>query len=340
MSEGTRAVAQQRQSEPASSCVLRETSAAGRVGPIVVAGSHGQSLLLRVDAIPREGETILAYGFEEPEDGGKATNQAIAAAKLGDPVRLVTLIGNDERGHRWRRILEGYEIDTRFVLERSGATDVGFVMLPPSRIPAIASSRDLSVALNGDAIMSAAAAFSDASVVVCQLEAPQSCAIASFRLARAAGAITILNPAPADDLDPELVSLTQVLVPNEHEAAALDGSEDVPSVLAARLAARFDCAIVVTAGALGCYVQAPGLPGLHCPSPQVPVVDTTGAGDAFIGALASRLRAGEGLANAAAFAVRAASISVTREGTMPAYPLSAELAEGPGAAVSTARSAQ
>jgi ribokinase len=340
MSERARTGAQQGQADRVSSRVLPLTSAAGHVGPIVVAGSHGQSLLLRVDSIPREGETILAYGFEEPEDGGKATNQAVAAAKLGDPVRLLTLIGNDERGDRWRRILEGYGIDMRFVLERSGATDVGFVMLPPSRIPAIASSRDLSLALNSDTVMSAAAAFADASVVVCQLEAPQSCAIASFRLARAAGAMTILNPAPAEDLDPELVSLTHVLVPNEHEAAALDGSEGAPAVLAARLAARFDCAIVVTAGALGCYVEAPGLSGLHCPSPQVPVADTTGAGDAFIGALASRLRAGEDLANAAAFAVCAASISVTRQGTMPAYPVAAELAEGLDAAVSTARSAQ
>ena len=137
---------------------------------------------------------MLAVGFDEPEDGGKATNQAVAAAKLGAPVRLVTLVGNDARGQRWRAILDGYGIDTRYVLEADGPTDVGFVMLPPSRVPAIASSRDLSIALDSDAVLSAAAAFADASVVVCQLEAPQSCALAAFRLAHAAGARTILNP--------------------------------------------------------------------------------------------------------------------------------------------------
>ena len=302
-----------------------ERRRAPQEGPIVVAGAHGQSLLLRVDGIPREGETVLATGFEEPEDGGKATNQAVAAAKLGDPVRLVTMLGQDDRGRRWRTSLERYGIDMRFVLERPGATDVGFVMLPPSRIPAIASSRELSLALDADAVASVAEAFTGASVVVCQLEAPQSCAMTSFRLARAAGAITILNPAPAEALDPELVALTDVLVPNEHEAEALDGAEGSPGTLAARIAHRFGCATVVTAGAEGCVIAVGDEPPLHCPAPQVEVLDTTGAGDAFTGALASRLRAGECLADAAAFAVLAASISVTSEGTMPGYPSAADV---------------
>ena len=118
-----------------------------RAGPIVVVGSHVAGLVLEVDAVPREGESVLGRGFEEPEDGGKATNQAVAAAKLGAPVRLVTLLGDDERGDRWRRILAGYGMDTTFVLQQPGPTDVGFVLLPPSRIPAIASSIELSVAL-------------------------------------------------------------------------------------------------------------------------------------------------------------------------------------------------
>jgi len=306
----------------------RDGSAAG-TGPVVVAGAHGQSLLLHVDAVPREGETVLAVGYDEPEDGGKATNQAVAAVKLGAPVRLVTMIGNDSRGQRWRAILEGYGIDTRYVLEADGPTDVGFVMLPPSRVPAIASSRDLSIALDGDAVRSAAGAFDGASVVVCQLEAPQSCALASFRLARAAGARTILNPAPSADLDPGLVALTDILVPNEHEAAALDGGQAPPDVLATRLARRFGCAVVVTAGERGCFAEAPGLSGWHCPAPVVQAADTTGAGDAFVGALAVRLRAGDDLATAAAFATQVASVSVAKPGTMPSYPTAAQLERAP-----------
>jgi ribokinase len=294
-------------------------------GPVVIAGSHGQSLFLRVDSVPREGETVLAVGFEEPEDGGKASNQAVAAAKLGVPVRLVTLVGNDERGRRWRGILERYGIDMSYLLEADGATDVGFVMLPPSGIPAIASSRDLSISLDDEAVTSVAQAFADASVVVCQLEAPQSCAIASFRLARAVGATTILNPAPAAELDPELISLTDVLVPNEHEAAALEGSPASPARLAAQLASRYDCTVIVTAGALGCFVESAAISGLHCPAPVVPTIDTTGAGDAFVAALACRLRAGDDVGRASAFAVVVSSISVTRPGTMPSYPTAAEL---------------
>ncbi|HUY44249.1 MAG TPA: ribokinase [Streptosporangiaceae bacterium] len=308
--------------------MLNRSSADGAktAGPVVVAGAHGQSLLLRVDAVPREGETVLAAGFEEPEDGGKATNQAVAAAKLGAPVRLVTLLGNDERGRRWRRILEGHAIDVQFLLEANGATDVGFVMLPPNRIPAIASSRDLSASLDGDAVLSVRDAFTDASVVACQLEAPQTCALESFRLARVVGAITILNPAPAATLSPELISLTDILVPNEHEAAALHGSLAEPAVMASGLARRFGCAVVVTAGPLGCFVEVPGEKGRHCPAPKVQVADTTGAGDAFIGGLAARLRAGDDLPAAAAYAATVASFSVTRHGTMPAYPTAADLA--------------
>jgi ribokinase len=298
----------------------------GDSGPIVVAGAHGQSLFLRVETVPREGETVLGSGFEEPEDGGKATNQAVAVAKLGTSVRLVTVVGTDERGRRWRRILDGYGIDTRYVPDVHGATDVGFVMLPPSGIPAIVSSCELSLRLDDELVMGCADAYSDASVVVCQLEAPQSCALASFRLARAAGAITILNPAPAQELDHDLSGLIDVLVPNEHEAAVLAGSGAPPRELAERLCARYGCAVVVTAGSAGCYcADVEGL-RVHVPAPSVEVRDTTGAGDAFVGALAASLRDHHDLATAAAFATQAASFSVRGPGTMPSYPTRAELA--------------
>ncbi|HEY4349058.1 MAG TPA: ribokinase [Gaiellaceae bacterium] len=287
--------------------------------PIVVVGSHVPGLFLRVEAVPREGETVLAHSYREPEDGGKASNQAVAAAKLGAPVRLVTLVGDDERGRRWRDIFFGYGIDTTYVLEAAGPTDVGFVMLPPSKIPAIASSIEQSRALDGDFVASVAPAVADASVVVCQLEAPQSCAVASFRIAREVGATTILNPAPAADLDPELVALTDVLVPNELEAAALAGSTAPPSELARILHERYRCAVIVTAGPAGCVV-ADQAGCIDLPAAVVEVADTTGAGDAFVGALAVRLRAGDEVASAAAFALTVASFSVGRSGTMPSFP--------------------
>jgi ribokinase len=291
----------------------------------VVAGSHGQSLFLRVDAVPREGETVLAWGYDEPEDGGKATNQAVAAARLGAPVRFVTLLGSDERGELWRERLERSGVDLTYARSVDGPTDVGFVMLPPSGIPAIASGRDLSAQLDEDAVEAAAVAFRDASVVVCQLEAPLDCARASFRLGRIAGAITILNPAPAAALDDDLIALTDVLVPNEHEATALNHGSAPPDVLSARLAQRFRCAVVVTAGPQGAFVTASG-ETVRVPAPEVEVVDTTGAGDGFVGALAVALRGGEELVDAARFATDAASCSVARPGTIPSYPATSEVA--------------
>jgi ribokinase len=295
-------------------------------GPITVVGAHVGGLLMQVDAVPREGETVLGHSFEEPEDGGKATNQAVAAARLGAPTRVVTLLGDDERGDRWLATLTRYGVDMRFVLRAAGPTDVGVVLLPPSRVPAIVSSITLSAQLDGAAVASAAGALADASVVLCQLEAPPSCALAAFALAREAGARTVLNPAPAVPLDSALLALTDVLVPNEHEAAVLAGVDEPPAALAAALARLHPAiAVIVTAGSAGCFLAEPGGAVEHLPAPSVDVVDTTGAGDAFVAALAVRLRAGDALRVAAEFAIRAAALSVTRPGTMPAFAVLGEL---------------
>ena len=293
-------------------------------GPIVVVGAHIQGLFLRVEAVPREGETVLGFEYDEPLDGGKATNQAVAAARLGAPVALVSVVGSDDRGRRMLRYLREQGVDTSGVAEVEGPTDVGFVMLPPSAVPAIAVAIDRSRALDAAFVERAAPAIEAASAVVCQLEAPPEAALTAFRIGRRAGALTILNPAPYAELEPELFGLTDVLVPNEHEAGALAGRNDEPAGLAARLSATLPCAAVVTAGAAGAYVASDGTLQ-HVPAPDCVPVDTTGAGDAFVGALAVRLRAGDELGAAAAFAVRAATLSVTRPGTMPAYPTAAEL---------------
>lgn len=294
--------------------------------PIVVVGAHMQSLTLRVESIPRSGETTLGHDYAEPLDGGKATNQAVAAARLDAPVRFVSMIGSDERGRRLLDYLAANAVDTRWVQVEDGATDVGFVMLAPDGIPAITSCQDLSLRLNGDAVAVAHAAFAGASLVVCQLEAPVSCATAAFRQARLVGARTILNPAPALPMPPELLALCDVLVPNEHEAAAILGHAAAPAELASLLAARLPRAdVIVTAGSAGAYVALADGRRRHLSAPEVEVADTTGAGDAFVGALAVRLRLGDDLMNATQWAVAAASVSVSRPGTMPAYASTGEV---------------
>jgi len=297
-------------------------------GSIVVVGAHCAGLFMHVSAVPKEGESVLGWGYEEPEDGGKATNQAIAAAYLGASTVFVSVVGNDERGSRALAMLRAAGVDTRWVTQVEGATDVGFVMLPPSKIPAITTAFDRARELDEERIGAAAEAIRAASLVVCQLEAPPDAATAAFRIARDAGVRTVLNPAPAQELGEELLSLTDLLIPNEHEAAALLGRRGNPLTLAGRLAARHPHVdVLVTAGAAGAYVAARGREVEHVPAPSVDAVaDTTGAGDAFIGALACRLREGDDLPTAARYAVRVASFSVAISGTVPAFARFPELA--------------
>jgi ribokinase len=291
-----------------------------RERPIVVVGAHSQSLFMHVDAIPAEGETVTAFGYEETADGGKATNQAVAAARLGAPVRFVSLVGNDERGRRILDYLDGLRIDRRWVHLAEGPTDVGFVMLSPHGIPAIATCQDLSRHLDRQFVEQAAPALAGASIVVCQLEAPPECAQAAFEIARANGAMTILNPAPMVPLPRGLLELVDVLVPNEHEAADIVGRDGPVAQLADRLAGMVPRAhVIVTAGGDGAFLASVGTPSEHILVPKVRAVDTTGAGDAFVGALAVGLRDGQPVSEAATFAVRSAAVSVTRPGTLDAY---------------------
>lgn len=294
-------------------------------GSIVVVGAHAQGLLLHVDSIPAEGQSVLAWGYEEPMDGGKATNQAVAVARLGVPVRLVTVVGNDERGRRAIGYFEEVGVDVSFSVVVDGATDVGFVLLPPNAIPAIATAMERSAQLDAPLVRRRASAIDGASSVVCQLEAPPEAALEAFRIARDRHVRTILNPSPVVPVPLELFELCDVLVPNEHEAAALVGREAPVAELAAEVQERLGVpAVVVTAGAAGAYVAAGGQVQ-HVPTRAAEAVDTTGAGDAFLAALAVRLRAEDDLADAAAYAVRAATIKVERPGTMPSFATAVEV---------------
>ena len=193
---------------------------------------------MHVSAIPREGETVAGHRFEETLDGGKATNQAVAAARLGAPVRFVSLVGDDERGRWVLRYLRDQGVDTRWVGVEDGPTDVGFVMLAPSGVPAIASCDDLSVRLDHGFVSQAGSAIQGASIVVCQLEAPPACAITAFTLARAAGARTLLNPAPAFPLPSEFLRLTDILRAERARGRGARRVETVPSPTGRSASAR------------------------------------------------------------------------------------------------------
>lgn len=296
-------------------------------GPIVVAGAHVQGLTMHVAQIPSAGESVLGHGFAEPVDGGKATNQAVCAARLGAGVRFVTVLGDDERGKRWHDFLVSEHVDMRWVVTSDRPTDVGFVLIGGNGIPAIATALDANAELSASFFADRADALDGASAVVCQLEASPDFARAAFQLARARHVMTVLNPSPAQMPPADLVGLTDVLVPNEHEAAYLAGRDGRPRELARMLHGAWpQSCVILTAGEAGVFVCDCDGAELTVAAPTVTVADTTGAGDAFLGALAARLQGGDALSEAIEAAVIVASHSVTRTGSIPSYGTPDEVA--------------
>ena len=171
--------------------------------------------------------------------------------------------------------------------------------------------------------------FAGAALVVAQLETPLATTEAAFAAARAVGATTLLNAAPAQALPDGLLAATDILAVNETEAARLAGREDAPGALAAVLAPRFRRGVVLTAGAAGAFRAWPGAPPVHVRPPAVQVVDSTGAGDAFIGAFAAALAAGLAEETALKRGVVAGALACRQAGAVPSLPrLDAILAAG------------
>jgi ribokinase len=308
---------------------LRETkrSSAEAAGPIVCVGAHMQGLFMHVERIPREGESVRGWGFSEPIDGGKVANVAVAAARLGAPVQLVTVVGTDERSDRWISYFDGEGIDTRGIVRFEGPMDVGPALLPPSKVPAVISVGDMSARLDEVLVRGRAEVFRSAAVVVCALESPIDGVEVAFSLGREHGALTLLNPSPVADGTDDLLRIVDVVVANEYEAEELSDGLDDPAAAAAAIHSRFELpTVIVTAGVRGAYVADRRAGSLHVPAPAVyPIADTTGAGDAFLGALAVHLRAGAELVAAVTASVQAASVSCTRAHTMPSFPTAQEL---------------
>jgi ribokinase len=175
-------------------------------------------------------------------------------------------------------------------------------------------------------VRAAADAIQNAAMLICSLECPSESVTTAFEIARESGVTTILNPAPVSGIGPEMLALADTIAPNEHEAAALAGHQGAPRDLARELAELYAPAtVVVTAGEAGAFLAAPGRPVFHAPAPRVDVVDTTGAGDAFIGAFAACLHRGGDLEESVRFGVEWASRTVLREGSIASYPTLSEL---------------
>lgn len=298
------------------------------MGRVFIAGSINMDVVATADRHPKVGETVAGRQVLY-FPGGKGANQAVAASRLGTKTTLIGRLGKDSFGAELRTFLGAQGIDLGSV--RDADTHSGTAI-----ITVAASDNTIVVIPGSNALVStddvADVPLAKGDVAVSQFEIPLPTIAAFFQRARSAGATTLLNPAPAQKMSAELLALVDILVLNETELGFLagvelsDGDEAATIIDVARqLQAREDQTICVTLGKRGVLALA-GLEEFAVPGRAVRAVDTTGAGDCFVGTLAAQLAEGVSLRTALAFANAAASISVQRMGAGPSMPTAAEVA--------------
>jgi ribokinase len=298
------------------------------MGRVFVAGSINMDVVATADRHPRIGETVAGSAVLY-FPGGKGANQAVAAAKLGAPTTLIGRLGKDAFGDQLKAFLAAEGIDLSFVQQTSQAhtgtaiitvanADNTIVVIPGANALVSAADVEAPVLAKGD-------------IAVSQFEIPLPAISAFFKRARAAGTTTILNPAPAIEFGRELLDLVDILILNETELGVLTNTElhDTDDLarfieMARSLQAGKDKTICVTLGKRGVLALIDGQP-LVIDGRAVKAVDTTGAGDCFVGAVAGQLAGGQPIHDALHYANIAASICVQRMGAAPSMPTAAEV---------------
>jgi len=292
---------------------------------IVVVGSFNTDLTAYMERMPRPGETVHGRKFVIGP-GGKGSNQAIAAARLGAEVIFVGRVGQDVFSEIALRTWEQEGINTRFVVrDAENSTGVAPIFVDDSGENSIVVILGANLAVSTMDVDAAADVIAQADIVVTQLEITDDTTAYALKVARERGIRTILNPAPAGHVSRDLLALADFITPNETELEGLAGTSGAQVEDAARsLISRDDQNVIVTLGAQGaCWVHRAGASII--PAFKVDVVDTTGAGDAFNGGLAVALAEGKGLQDAIAFANATAALCVTRPGTAPSMPQRSEV---------------
>ncbi|MDP9410658.1 MAG: ribokinase [Actinomycetota bacterium] len=290
---------------------------------VFVVGSINQDFVLQVERRPEPGETVTDARLAT-HNGGKGANQAAAAALLGASVILLGRVGDDGFGGPLVRALAEKGVETSLVREASEAsTGTAFITVTPDGENAITVAPGANRSLVPDDVDAASAQIAEARVLVAQMEVPRAVVLRAVEVAAESGTRALVNLAPPFEVPRELLERLDPLVVNEHEAAFLLGEkvEGVEGALAAapRLLDLGPKSAVITVGAAGA-VFSDGATTAHVPAPEAEVVDTTGAGDAFVGALAARLAREAPLEDAVAYAARAGAAAVTREGAQGALP--------------------
>jgi ribokinase len=302
----------------------------GRALDVLVVGGANTDFLVKGETLPRPGETITGNEFRQAP-GGKGANQAVAAARLGARVAFIGCVGNDARGTQVLDTLrnEGVHVDnaTQRVEQPTG---VALVMVDAHGDKQILTAPGANHAMRVDHLTAHRELFSQAQVLLVQLEVPMAVVAAAVRYAQAAGLRVVLDPAPAPSqpLSDDLLAAIEVIRPDQGEATALTGV-----AVHDRQSARRAADVLIAAGAGAAIIGAPGGDLLVTGHqewwyPHYPVtsVDTTGSGDAFAAAVAVSLARGDSLTRAAAFGSAAAAAKSTKLGAQAGLPNAAEVA--------------
>jgi ribokinase len=289
---------------------------------LVVLGSYNVGLSMFVSRLPEEGETVLGGGFSEGP-GGKGSNQAVAAKRLGADVDFVGCVGQDRFGDEAFKLWEREGVGHAFVRRGDNHTGVGFVVVDEKGGNMIVVDPGANADLSPSDVDRAEGLIASSQFLLLQFESPDKTALRAAEVAQRHGVKVILNPAPARRITPGLLRNVDYLTPNESEFNVLIGKEpgeevdfDAESAFFLNAGVK---AVIVTLGERGAYVARQDESYL-VPAPKVDVVDPTGAGDAFNGALAVALAEGEPLKEAVGFACFAGALTTTKQEVVPALP--------------------
>jgi ribokinase len=282
--------------------------------PVIVVGSINVDLFTYVKSLPRPGETVTGGTYRKAH-GGKGANQAVAAARLGADVRLIGMVGEDDLGRGSITALEREGVNVDGVRTGRSRTGVAQIIVDDLGENLIAVAPGANHELTGEMVAESLARIgADHAVVGTVLEVPDDAVLTAARTASGRGWNVVLNPAPARPLSREVLTECDVLTPNEHEVSELGVSSPEELIDAGA------GAVVVTRGSKGADLYRPGLPVRHQPAFEVRAVDTTGAGDAFAGALAWALADGRELERALEFAAACAALSTLERGARAGMP--------------------
>ncbi|WP_339490665.1 Ribokinase [Pseudomonas sp. E141] len=290
---------------------------------VVVVGSLNMDLVTRAPRLPKGGETLIGESFCTIP-GGKGANQAVAAARLGAKVSMVGCVGSDAYGQELRGALLAEGIDCQSVSVVAGSSGVALIVVDDNSQNAIVIVAGANGVLTPDVLDRFDEVLRSADVIICQLEVPDATVGHALKRGRELGKTVILNPAPASrPLPADWYACIDYLIPNESEAAVLSGlavdSLETAEAAATQLLAAGAGKVIVTLGAQG-LMFANGASFQHFPAPLVKAVDTTAAGDTFVGGFAAALADGKSEVEAIRFGQVAAALSVTRAGAQPSIP--------------------